>query len=114
MLTINGLMSDENQFILYYTLSNPNGLRSRDGFDPIGIRGFQTDSQNILGGATSGPTGGVTETKGYVAFDPVSPLAKKLTLSYWYKLPESYQLREGKLRSLTGRMKRCLPRSNNP
>lgn len=97
MLTINGLMSDENQFILYYTLSNPNGLRSRDGFDPIGIRGFQTDSQNILGGATSGPTGGVTETKGYVAFDPVSPLAKKLTLSYWYKLPESYQLREGEI-----------------
>jgi len=96
-LTINGLMSDENQFILYYTLSNPDGLRSYDGFDPIGIKGFQTDSSNIKRGATSGPTGGVTETKGYVAFDPVSPLAKKLTLSYWYKLPESDQRQEGQV-----------------
>ncbi|GAA3409474.1 DUF4179 domain-containing protein [Paenibacillus hodogayensis] len=96
-LTINGLMSDENQFILYYTLSNPNGLRSYDGFDPIGISGFQTDSHHIRSGATSGPTGGVKETKGYVAFDPVSPLAKKLTLSYGYKLPESDQRREGQV-----------------
>ncbi|RJX40288.1 DUF4179 domain-containing protein [Paenibacillus pinisoli] len=97
MLTINGLMSDENQFILYYTLSNPNGLRSYDGFDPIGITGFQTDSDFILSGATTGPTGGVTETKGYVAFNAVSPLAKKLTLSYWYKLPESDQRRVGQV-----------------
>lgn len=97
MLTINGLMSDENQFILYYTLSNPNGLRSYDGFEFIGITGFQTDSDFIISGATTGPTGGVTETKGYVAVNSVSPLAKELTLSYWYKLPESDQRREGQI-----------------
>ncbi|WP_010268144.1 DUF4179 domain-containing protein [Paenibacillus senegalensis] len=97
LLTIDGIMSDENQFILYYTLSNPNGLRSYDGFDPTGISGFQTDSQYILRGATAGPTGGVTETKGYVAFDPVSPQAKELTLSYRYTLPESDQRLEGQV-----------------
>lgn len=95
MLTINGLMSDENQFILYYTLNNPDGLRSYDGFEPAGITGFQTNSEHILRGATTGPTGGVTETKGYVAFDPVSPLAKELTLTYRYRLTESDQQREG-------------------
>lgn len=97
MLTINGLMSDENQFILYYTLNNPNGLRGSDSFFPDGIKGHQTDSHDILNGATSGPTGGVTETKGYVAFDPVSPLTKELTLSYWYKLKESDQRQKGQI-----------------
>jgi hypothetical protein len=97
MLTINGLMSDENQFILYYTLNNPNGLRGSDSFFPDEIRGFLTESNNILNGATSGPTGGVAETKGYVAFGPVSPLDKELTFSYWYKLPDSFQRQKGQI-----------------
>lgn len=97
MFTINGLMSDENQFILYYTLNNPNGLRGIDSFMPDEIRGFQTESNKLINGATSGPIGGVTETKGYVAFDPVNPLAKELTFSYWYKLPESDQEQRGQI-----------------
>ncbi|KRE30259.1 DUF4179 domain-containing protein [Paenibacillus sp. Soil522] len=91
-LTINGIMSDENQFILYYTLNNPNGLRNYDIFYPLEIKGFQTDSQFQSGG--SGPIEGRTETKGFITFEPVSPLAKELTLTFRGERPGNDQIRE--------------------
>lgn len=97
VLTINGIMSDENQFILYYTLSHPNGLANEDWnrFLPIRIKGFRTDS-NIQSGA-SNPSKDRTETKGMATFEPVSPLAKKLTLDYWEELSKRDQRQEGHL-----------------
>lgn len=91
ILTVDGIMADENQFILYYTLSNPN-----DGsFLPTRLKGFQTDSQ--IQTNSWGPSEERTETKGFMTFEPVSPLAKKITLSYWEELPESDQRREGQI-----------------
>ncbi|MDQ0888583.1 hypothetical protein QFZ81_003671 [Paenibacillus sp. V4I9] len=92
LLTINGLMSDENQIIVFYTLNNPNGFQNYDSLIPIRIKGFRTDSR--FTSDSSGPIEGQTETKGFLTFEPVSPLAKKLTLSYWDELPEKDQRRE--------------------
>lgn len=95
VLTVDGIMADENQFILYYTLSNPNGLPNDGSFLPTRLKGIRTDSQ--IQTNSWGPTEERTETKGYLTFEPVSPLAKKLTLSYWEELPDSDQRREGQI-----------------
>jgi hypothetical protein len=91
VLSVNGIMSDENQLILYYTLSHPNGFAEADTnqFQPVRINGFRTDSMFTTG--ASGPSEDGTETKGILTFDPVSPLAKKLTLYYWEDIPNSDQ-----------------------
>ncbi|MCR8656768.1 DUF4179 domain-containing protein [Paenibacillus endoradicis] len=81
-LVIDGIMSDANQFIMYYTLSNPSGLEnSIDVFSRPHINGFLTNSNFNSG--TSIINDDQTEVKGMMTFDPVSPFAKKLTLSYW-------------------------------
>lgn len=97
VLTVNGIMSDENQFILYYTLSNPNGLADEDmnRFLPARIKGFRTDSRMQTGNSELSKDR--TETKGVLTYEPVSPLAKKLTLSYWEDLPNGGQRQEGHL-----------------
>jgi hypothetical protein len=98
MLTVDGLMSDENQFILYYTLSHPSGLVSEDSknrFLPNGIKGFGTDSRSLT--ETWGLGKDQTEIKGIITFEPVSPLAKKLTLSFWEDTPSGDQRQEGHL-----------------
>ncbi|MCR8644221.1 DUF4179 domain-containing protein [Paenibacillus sp. N1-5-1-14] len=87
VLTINGLMSDENQLLLFYTLNNANGIPELDSniFAPVQMKGFRTNSSPGIGGASPSKDG--TEVKGYISFEPVSPLAKKLTLSYWEGIP---------------------------
>ncbi|RIX52796.1 DUF4179 domain-containing protein [Paenibacillus nanensis] len=96
MLTLDGLMSDENQFILYYTLSHPDGLVQEDAksrFLPTGIKGFRTEAKSQS--ETWGPGRDRTEIKGIITFDPVSPLAKKLTLTYWEDTANGDQRQEG-------------------
>ncbi|MEH7385870.1 DUF4179 domain-containing protein [Bacillus sp. JJ1521] len=81
-LIIDGIMTDENQLILYYTLSNPAGI-SEESTDPLTfakITGFLTDSNR--GGGTYIFSDNQTEIKGMLTFDPVSSFAKKLTLHY--------------------------------
>lgn len=81
-LMIDGIMSDANQFIMYYTLSNPNGINDTiDLFSRPHITGFLTDSNFNSG--TSIINDDQTEIRGMMSFDPVSPFSKKLTLSYW-------------------------------
>ncbi|WP_313429945.1 DUF4179 domain-containing protein [Siminovitchia terrae] len=82
-LTINGVITDSNQLVMYYTLSNQNGLDddTSDLFQPSAITGFLTDSNvesNIFMLSDDG-----TEIKGTMSFEPVSPFSKKLTLHYW-------------------------------
>ncbi|WP_158289559.1 DUF4179 domain-containing protein [Paenibacillus flagellatus] len=97
LLTVDGLMSDENQLILYYTRSGLTGLEEegRNGFIPIGVKGFRTDSAMQTG--SWGPSKDRTEIKGIVTFEPVSPLAKKLTLSFWDDTAKGEPRREGRL-----------------
>ncbi|MGF7186927.1 hypothetical protein GGQ84_003066 [Desulfitispora alkaliphila] len=80
-LTINGIMTDANQTIMYYTLSNPNGFEDEVWtFRPIRITGFLTKANWNSGVSKLDDTG--TEIKGTKTFDSVSPFAKKLTLHY--------------------------------
>ncbi|WP_432362323.1 DUF4179 domain-containing protein [Sporosarcina sp. UB5] len=76
-LTVDGIMTDANQLILYYTLTNFDEME-----DIIfkGITGFLTKSH--MGGGTSIINEEQSEIKGQMIFDPVSPFAKKLTLEF--------------------------------
>lgn len=79
---IDGMMTDENQTILYYTLSNPNGVNV-DIIDPLifsEIKGFLTDARAVSG--TYITNDAQTEVKGIKTFEPISPFSKKLTLHY--------------------------------
>lgn len=82
-LTINGIMTDANQLIMYYTLANPKGIDnwSDPPFKPSKITGFLTNSH--LESGVSQPNEDQTEVKGTITFEPVSPFAKKLTLHYF-------------------------------
>ncbi len=74
-LTINGIMADANQFIVYYTLTNPMGLdETKDQFRPFKIEGFLTDS-NVSSGVSL-INEDQTEIKGTMTFDSVSPFSK--------------------------------------
>ncbi|OMC72655.1 hypothetical protein BK125_24920 [Paenibacillus odorifer] len=94
-LTINGIMADANQFIVYYTLNNPKGLEETgDHFSPSKIEGFLTNS-NIRSGVSL-INDEHTEIKGTMTFDSVSPFSKKLTLHYWGP-PQKGQMSEGSI-----------------
>lgn len=82
-LTINGIMTDANQLIMYYTLTNPEGIEDNgiDLFRPSKFTGFLTNSN--LESGTSLQNEEQTEVKGTMSFQPVSPFAKKLNLHYW-------------------------------
>jgi hypothetical protein len=92
-LTINGMMSDANQLIMYYTLSNPNGVEdgTTERFRTSRITGFFTNADVESG--TSILNESHTEIKGTMFFEPVSPFAKKLTLHYWQET-ENNQMSE--------------------
>ncbi|QTD39484.1 DUF4179 domain-containing protein [Sporosarcina sp. Te-1] len=74
-LTVDGIMTDANQLILYYTLSN---VKEMEGITFGKITGFLTDSNQGAGTLTFNEK--QSEIKGQLFFDPVSPFAKKLTL----------------------------------
>ncbi|OMF33756.1 hypothetical protein BK133_13265 [Paenibacillus sp. FSL H8-0548] len=82
-LIINGIMSDANQLVMYYTLNNPNGLDDHYGgfFSPRNITGFLTKSSTRSGMSVMNEN--QTEIKGSMSFDNVSPFSKELTLHFW-------------------------------
>lgn len=84
-LIINAIMADANQLIMYYTLSNPNGVEdsTSDLFSPTKITGFLTNSN--LDSGTSIMNEEHTEIKGTMSFEPVSPFSKKLTVHFWQR-----------------------------
>lgn len=91
-LLINGIMTDANQLVMYYTLSNSNGLDQSEGlFSPKSITGFLTNSEVESG--TSIINEEQTEIKGTMSFEPVNPFAKKLTLHISQHL-ENNQVKE--------------------
>lgn len=81
-LTIDGIMTDANQLIMYYTLSNPQGLKDTfsDIFNPDKVTGFLTNAHG--GGGTAIINDSGKEVKGTLYFDPVSPFSRKLTLHF--------------------------------
>ncbi len=91
--TINGIMTDANQLIMYYTLTNPDGLRMLilNILSPSSITGFLTDS--VVRGGSSLLNEAGTELKGTIFFDPVSPFSKTLTVHFQQHL-ENGQMTE--------------------
>lgn len=93
VLTINRIMTDANQLILYYTLNNPNGLDegTSDHFRPSRITGFLTNSRVESG--TSLMNEEQTELIGTMFFEPVNPFSKTLTVHFW----QNDQMTEGSI-----------------
>lgn len=83
ILTINGIISDENQLLLLYTLFNENGLEDSkaDSIWLAKISGFMTNSAASGGSGSYNAT--MTELKMISSFEPVNPFAKSLTLHVW-------------------------------
>ncbi|NEU30645.1 DUF4179 domain-containing protein [bacterium LRH843] len=77
---IDGIMTDANQLIMYYTLFNPNGVdeQTNELFLFPKITGFLTKSNVESGTSLMNDSG--TEIKGMMTFEPVSPFSKTLTL----------------------------------
>ncbi|MFC5465188.1 DUF4179 domain-containing protein [Lederbergia graminis] len=95
-LTINGIMSDENRMILYYTVFNPNGLSEpyNDIFQPEKITGFFTSSDFKSSNGVINDED--TELKGTMDFETPSPFSKQLTLHYQQYL-ENGEVKAGKV-----------------
>ncbi|MCT8136689.1 DUF4179 domain-containing protein [Anaerobacillus sp. CMMVII] len=91
-LTIDGIMTDANRTILYYTLTNPNGVEYGDDFSPSEITGFLTKAYVSSGTGLLNEEG--TELKGMMDFDAVSPFAKKLTLHFRHQLENGQMLQK--------------------
>src|SRR5690625_3587076 len=68
--TIDGIMSDENQFVLFYTITNPNGVESID-LPFLTISGFMTTSSRNHGSGIYSDDG--TEYKAIDHFEPIKP-----------------------------------------
>lgn len=73
---LNGLITDENQLILYYTITNPKGLKNDVHF--FNLTGFLTEAAPTSGTYSTNDEN--TEMKGIQSFESVSPFAKRLTL----------------------------------
>jgi len=84
VLTINGVIADDNVFRMYYTFDWPEGTKksdsifSRYSFDRV--KGFLTDSQHRGGGG--GPSQIKNQYIGDAEFEPVSPFSRTLTLTF--------------------------------
>lgn len=76
---LDGILTDENQLILYYTVSNSEGLK--DNFNLYNIKGFLTEAAPTSG--TYATNDENTEMKGIQSFETVNPFAKKLILQLW-------------------------------
>ncbi|MDE5415078.1 DUF4179 domain-containing protein [Alkalihalobacterium chitinilyticum] len=80
ILTVDGIMTDANQLILYYTLTNPNGLSYEEHFRFYRMTGFLTNSTAVGGQSLLNEE--ENEIKGMMSFEPVSPFTKELTLHF--------------------------------
>ncbi|WP_018933804.1 DUF4179 domain-containing protein [Gracilibacillus lacisalsi] len=82
IFTVNGVMVDDNQFILYYTLtSESNNLDDPElDYTPIKLSGFLTNSHMDSGAANLSDD--KSTVKGTYSFEPPNGFAKELTLHF--------------------------------
>ncbi len=84
VLTINGLMSDENRLVVYITLENDKGLPNDLDhiFSPRNITGFFTNAK--MNSSVFEKNDDKTKITGILNFDPINAFSKKLQLHYVY------------------------------
>ncbi|WP_194841381.1 DUF4179 domain-containing protein [Salinibacillus xinjiangensis] len=80
--TVNGVITDENRLVLYYTFESEKGNAGdvSSYYQPAKLTGFLTNSHVQSGHGQVNSDG--TELKGTFDFEPPSAFAKKLTLHF--------------------------------
>lgn len=76
---LDGVLTDESQMILYYTIRNADGLKNEVNF--FNISGFLTKAAPTSGTYSTNEEN--TEMKGIQSFEAANPFAKTLTLQLW-------------------------------
>lgn len=85
VITINGVISDDNAFLMYYTIDFPAGSKFGPGdrsthYNVDKLHGFLTDSFPKEGYGNYSNDG--SQYKGVYKFEPVSPFSRTLTATF--------------------------------
>lgn len=93
VITINGVIADDNALLMYYTIDRPAGSVFTDnGLFQYGVgkmKGFLTDSDPREGSGGNSKDG--THYEGTYKFEPVSPFARRLTVTFNERLDNGEQ-----------------------
>ncbi|WP_336774334.1 DUF4179 domain-containing protein [Paenibacillus sp. MMO-58] len=93
VITINGVIADDNAFLMYYTIKLPEGLTFKaDEFIRYGVtkvKGFLTNSNVTEGGGNYSKD--KTQFQGVYKFEPVNPFSRTLTASFSERLDSGEQ-----------------------
>ncbi|MDQ0195273.1 DUF4179 domain-containing protein [Paenibacillus wynnii] len=83
VITINGVIADDNALLMYYTIDRPAGSVFTDNglfrYDIGKMKGFLTDSEQRGGSGDNSKT--ETHFEGNYRFEPVSPFSRTLTVT---------------------------------
>ncbi|RUT44400.1 DUF4179 domain-containing protein [Paenibacillus anaericanus] len=84
VITINGVIADDNALLMYYTIDRPEGSVFTDSgsfrYQTDKIQGFLTDSYSKGGGGNNSKD--ETHIERIDKFDPVSPFSRTLTVTF--------------------------------
>ncbi|AIQ14016.1 DUF4179 domain-containing protein [Paenibacillus durus] len=93
VITINGVIADDNALLMYYTIDRPAGSVFTDnGLFLYGVgkmQGFLTDSDPKEG--SGGNSKDETQYEGVYKFEPVSPFSRTLTVTFSERLDNGEQ-----------------------
>ncbi|ACT03131.1 DUF4179 domain-containing protein [Paenibacillus sp. JDR-2] len=93
VITINGVIADDNAFLMYYTVKLPEGLTFKaDEFIRYGVtkvKGFLTNSNVTEGGGNYSKD--KTQFQGVYKFEPVNPFSRTLTANFSERLDSGEQ-----------------------
>ncbi|MEC0240175.1 DUF4179 domain-containing protein [Paenibacillus dokdonensis] len=84
VITVEGVIADDNALSLYYTIDRQEGVFDEKGsfrYSPDKIQGFLTNSKMRSGGGNHSKD--ETHFEGVSKFDPASPFSRTLTVSFY-------------------------------
>ncbi|SEN72770.1 protein of unknown function [Amphibacillus marinus] len=81
--TVDGVMVDDNQLVMFYTLESPKPLQDNPNYDvtPQQLTGFLTNASAISGVGEYSEDG--KKLKGVQTFAPPNGFARALTIEFW-------------------------------
>ncbi|MCK9861839.1 DUF4179 domain-containing protein [Paenibacillus sp. ATY16] len=93
VITINGVIADDNAFLMYYTIKLPEGLTFKDDefirYGVTKVKGFMTNSNVTEGGGNYSKD--KTQFQGVYKFEPVNPFSRTLTVNFSERLDNGEQ-----------------------
>ncbi|KGE17671.1 DUF4179 domain-containing protein [Paenibacillus wynnii] len=85
VITINGVIADDNALLMYYTIDRPAGSIFNESksfrYNVDKVQGFLTDSD--MRGGSGGSSKDETHYEGISKFEPVSPFSRTLTVTFY-------------------------------